>query len=1581
MEPAALQKIVGDALQGTEFKLDASGAFGAGAVQGLWSALLVQPTLELSGATVDATAPRPSAEGVLASPTQTSHSFLAGLHVTATFRLDASGQPQVAMVLAPVGARPAGWTPSALLPALGAGLLGDFAWTNTAFEFDSETPAVLPAAFPVVYGMPANSATFLATLQKGMSLAADISYTGTDEGLKRLFSKQPVHIAGAVEWGARAARMDLGSATLLTQEFDGFSLPIDFHLVAGVPEALLQTGGAEAPPVATLGFAVLHGEIDRPVGTQKLKIPFYAALYGSQLQIASVVGDFGEASALALGEVAQLLGVGSLDSQQSSSLPLTGLALEQLQLTLDMSGYTVISASATVGYKPPGGPWKPFGGVAEFDGLSVTFTAIGPLSSPTLETKIDAAMTLAGGELDAEIGLPGLDFSCELAPGSEPIDLTKLMSEIAGSSFGEAKLLCTELRVLGNGGAGGYYRLQASIADDWSFTAGGANFALSSVGFDITHTPGAGASTTGEVVAELQLAGAAVQIGGEYDSSTPGLKLWGGTLGAQRIQLTELLADVLAKFGLALPAHAPAICITDVQMMLQTHTLEFGFSCEAEVSMLDTTVQIDLDVGRAQLEDGLATVFQGTLAIGKSHFEVDFNETPTSKGLKFSWTDTEEPLEFGDIAAFFGFADDVPQIPEGLDLQLTGAAFYYDFDSGALALGAQSRKYGDVYFVSYKEQGAPRVNVLEIMVPLGMSLSHLPVVGELVPAQPEVGVEDVGVVLAWGAKPTLATANALLQDIGASPLSALPEGVTLMADFSHGSETVPLVLALSPQSGATLTPGGDATADGDEETVNGQQLIAATTPGPTSSAGFGAGATSSAGYGAGAKWFTVNKTLGPVQLQRIGVQYQEGDLFFLLDATLAMATLTIGLQGLGIGSPLSHVSLAGKLDGLSLGFSAGPVTISGGLLEVNSNELPKGVEYEYAGQATIAIEEFLISGAGSYAKVEGRTSLFLFVEATGEFGGPPAFFVTGFMGGFGYNSQLTLPQPDGVYAFPFLAGFEDKTIFGPSPTPTSVLATLLGTGGKPAVVTPKVDADWLAAGILFRSFELILGRVLLVVTFGRDVEIALLGLASMSLPQGGGETYAYVELQLEVIVEPTVGYFAAEASLTPASYLLTSACHLTGGFAFCMWFGPNPHAGDFVLTVGGYHPAFKPPEWYPQVSQVGFNWVVDSNVVVKGGAYFAITPSAAMAGGNLEALYQSGDLKAWFTAWANMLVRWKPFYFEVEIGISVGASYRLNLLFTTVTLSVELGASLELWGPPTGGVAHVHWYIISFSVSFGAENAGATSAKLKWGEFTGLLPQRPAPQKLALGAAAAATQATASAVLNVQINGGLSSQDPATGAWVVRADELVLTTSSAVPCSSISLNDDGSKPPAKPSSGGIEIRPMELSGVASVHCLLLRNLDEGRTEDLNAFAPVTRTSALPESLWGAPLHGANPPPAANTVEGLRTGVRLTAPPVKLGASPGPMDVSEITEQLPPGPRALEPHSDADKLPAPTLEPDAIAKVAEAFDTANLEATKAAQGQLLATLGKFSATPPTHDLTVALGTAAGTSFTQPPLVSA
>src|SRR3712207_5963542 len=121
---------------------------------------------------------------------------------------------------------------------------------------------------------------------------------------------------------------------------------------------------------------------------------------------------------------------------------------------------------------------------------------------------------------------------------------------------------------------------------------------------------------------------------------------------------------------------------------------------------------------------------------------------------------------------------------------------------------------------------------------------------------------------------------------------------------------------------------------------------------------------------------------------------------------------------------------------------------------------------------------------------------------------------------------------------------------------------------------------------LFRSFEMLRSFALLTVEFGAKFEIGLLGVSTLAVPAsiGGARPLAQATMQLEVLIEPDEGVVSATATLTPDSYVLDPAAQLTGGFALAVWFGKNPNAGDFVVTLGGYHPAFVPPlrpEYYP----------------------------------------------------------------------------------------------------------------------------------------------------------------------------------------------------------------------------------------------------------------------------------------------------------------------------------------------------------------------------------------------------------------
>ena len=225
----------------------------------------------------------------------------------------------------------------------------------------------------------------------------------------------------------------------------------------------------------------------------------------------------------------------------------------------------------------------------------------------------------------------------------------------------------------------------------------------------------------------------------------------------------------------------------------------------------------------------------------------------------------------------------------------------------------------------------------------------------------------------------------------------------------------------------------------------------------------------------------------------------------------------------------------------------------------------------------------------------------------------------------------------------------------------------------------------------------------------------MLGLSEISVPANAKTApIAYAQLALKAVCVPDEGVVSVMAELTRESYILSKACRITGGFAFNLWFGGS-HKGDFVITLGGYHPAYRKPAHYPAVPRLGFRWCVTPQLTFSGELYFALTPRCLMAGGAVNAVYQSGDLRAWFSARVDFLLGWKPFYYDASLYIGLGASYRLFLLFGYVTVSAELSADLHIWGPDFSGEARITWFIISFTIRFG--NAKKEKKYIAWDEF------------------------------------------------------------------------------------------------------------------------------------------------------------------------------------------------------------------------------------------------------------------------
>ncbi|AIK95628.1 DUF6603 domain-containing protein [Candidatus Odyssella acanthamoebae] len=603
--------------------------------------------------------------------------------------------------------------------------------------------------------------------------------------------------------------------------------------------------------------------------------------------------------------------------------------------------------------------------------------------------------------------------------------------------------------------------------------------------------------------------------------------------------------------------------------------------------------------------------------------------------------------------------------------------------------------------------------------------------------------------------------------------------------------------------------------------------------------------------------FPIQKAIGPLQFEKIGLGFAGPDLALFLDVSASVGGLSFDLMGFSLSVPLNDPSphqWQFNLNGLGLSYLAGPIDMSGSLLKLPDSQ---SRTTEYDGQALINIEELSISALGSLIVGQGPSSLFVFAFVDDIIGGPPAFLVTGLAMGFGYNRLLQPPSLDQFNSFPLVQAFRDPTtLVGPNdPSSPAAMNYALETLDK--VISEQVGEYWLAAGIKFTSFELINSTALAIVEFGKEFEIILLGKSFASLP-AQGESYAYVELDLEVVLDPAQGLFQASALLSNNSYVLDPSCHLMGGFAFYVWFGSNVHAGEFVLTLGGYHPAFTPPAYYPSEPRLGFNWIPSGDVTIKGGSYFALTPSCIMAGGSLEVLFQSGDLRAWLTAYADVLAHWNPFYFIADIGITVGCSYRLDLWLTTITFKVELGATLMLWGPPTGGTAHIDWYIISFSIPFGADQREGIS-KIGWDDFKTMLPQSPNSARNLQNIVTLSLADTSSVeISHIRVTDGLLGQvknDDQTTRWLVRADEFTLAIESAIPLTQITFNNQvfhSADQQGQPIPDYfVAIRPMQVGVDTTSTQTISVTSKSGSPISWQDSKRLNRD--MPTSLWGKPI--------------------------------------------------------------------------------------------------------------------------------
>jgi hypothetical protein len=557
----------------------------------------------------------------------------------------------------------------------------------------------------------------------------------------------------------------------------------------------------------------------------------------------------------------------------------------------------------------------------------------------------------------------------------------------------------------------------------------------------------------------------------------------------------------------------------------------------------------------------------------------------------------------------------------------------------------------------------------------------------------------------------------------------------------------------------------------------------------------------------------VKKKIGPINIYNIGLKLDIRNtmVWIPLDAAISMSCMDFGLNGFSLGIPFKKAfkkdDIKCELSGLNLAFIKDPIEISGGFLKAKGS---------FDGEALIKIKNFSISALGSYSP-EPSPSLFIFALASYPIGGPPCFYVTGLAAGFGYNRTLKIPEVDQLAKFPLVScAISDNRTYKPTLDHIS--------GELEQYIPPSTGDFWMAAGVKFTSFNMIYSIALLTVNFGTKLEVALLGRSILDVPSGGNANFgslkaAHAELLIKVKFDPENGVVAATGKLAPNSYILSKDCNLSGGFAFYTWFDGD-NRGDFVLSLGGYHPEFKPPGHYPIVDRLALNWPISQSLSIKGSGYFALTPSCIMAGGALDAVYQEGNLKAWFTAHADFLMEWKPFHYDINVGVTIGASYRVDNFFVHKTFTIELGAEAHLWGPEFSGEVTIKWLLLSYTIKFVGRSVNET---LDWDSFKeSFLPKSPC---------------------NVTISRGLLKEE--NDAWIVNPLDFSFIIRSTIPCTSINLVDESS--PDK-----IYIRPMRKEACSPIYISIYKDIFNKNSININNkfCCSSMLKEKLPTALWG-----------------------------------------------------------------------------------------------------------------------------------
>lgn len=429
------------------------------------------------------------------------------------------------------------------------------------------------------------------------------------------------------------------------------------------------------------------------------------------------------------------------------------------------------------------------------------------------------------------------------------------------------------------------------------------------------------------------------------------------------------------------------------------------------------------------------------------------------------------------------------------------------------------------------------------------------------------------------------------------------------------------------------------------------------------------------------------------------------------DIRASLGPLTAVVQGIGLSSTFSFPDDAkGNLGILNAALGFKPPNGVGLSLDTG---VVKGGGYlyfdydkeEYAGVLELAIAKIVTVkaiGLITTKMPDGSKGFSMLIIITAEFGTGIqlgfGFVLLGVGGLLGLNRTMLLePLASGIRT-----GAINSIMFPPDPVANapriiSDLRTYFPPEEGKFLIGPMVKIGWGTPTLISLSFGLIIEI---------PGNVAIVGVLHMALPV---EEAPVLVLNVAFVGalefdKSRVWFFAA---IFESRILFMT---LEGEMGLLMDFSSNP---DFVLSVGGFHPAFSPPPLpFPNPRRIHIDVLRNPAARITVENYFAVTSNTVQFGARAEMFYGVSAFNIHGSFSFDALFRFSPFSFVIEMSFSVGMDVFGAGLFS-INLRLHLSGPAPWNASGTATLSIDLWlFSIDISVDFDITWGEADSSKI-----------------------------------------------------------------------------------------------------------------------------------------------------------------------------------------------------------------------------------------------------------------------------